>query len=243
MATLIALAMGAFVLVCLAVGFRLLALARRTRALPEAAMGAGFLLIGGLGYGLMASAGWAAKTGSTGLPWFWGGALLAVSAGCVCIAFFTGQVFSPDARGRALFIVLLLATFGGWLGHGLSPGFDRIGLRGPWAWLGFAGRMGCLAWAAAESLRYSAQVRRQLRIGLGDREVGQRCMWWGVGAAAACGVFLRNALAEMLGQTDILAPSAAIPTVILGLIASGAIWRAFFRRAEPSPEVAPPPAI
>ncbi|MCP5060794.1 MAG: hypothetical protein GY937_29215 [bacterium] len=242
MATLIVLAMAAFVLVCLAVGFRLLALARKTRALPEAAMGIGFLLIGGMGYGLVAAAGWAAKVGSPGLPWFWGGSLLAVSSGCVCVAFFTGQVFRPDGRGRALFIGLVLATFGGWLGHGLSPGFDRIGLWGPWAWLGFAGRVGCLGWAAVESLRYSTQVRRQLRIGLGDREVGERCMWWGVGAGAACGVFLRNGLAQFLGHVDFTAPSAAIPTVMLGLIASGAIWRAFFVHAEAKPEVASPPA-
>jgi len=205
-------------------------------------MGVGFLLIGGLGYGLMASAGWAAQAGSAWLPWLWGGSLLAVSSGCACVAFFTWQVFSPDLRGRSLWIGLVLATFGGLLGHGLSPGFDQIGLWGPWAWVGFAGRVGCLAWAGAESLRYSAHIRKQLRIGLGDREVGLRCMWWGIGAVAACGVFLRNGLAQILGQLDLTAPSAAIPTVILGLIASGAIWRAFFLRAEPSPEVARPPA-
>lgn len=238
MAALTMLGMGAFVLVCLAVGFRLLALARRTRALPESAMGAGFLSIGAFGYGLMALAGWAERAGSIWLPWFWGGSLFAVSVGCACIAFFTWQVFSPGPRGRAVWLALVLLAFGGLLGHGLSPGFDPIGLSGPWAWIGYAGRVGCLAWAAAASLRYAAQVRRQLRVGLGDPEVGRRCFWWGVGAAAACGVLIRNGAAQIVGQNDLTAPVAAIPTVILGLITSGAILRAFFVRARTSPETA-----
>jgi hypothetical protein len=48
---------GAFVLVSLVIGVRVLWLARRTRGLPEFAMGLGLILMGGLGYPVLAQFG------------------------------------------------------------------------------------------------------------------------------------------------------------------------------------------
>ena len=44
---------GAFVLVSLVIGVRVMWLARRTRGLPEFAMALGLLLMGGLGYPIL----------------------------------------------------------------------------------------------------------------------------------------------------------------------------------------------
>ncbi|MCP3987208.1 MAG: hypothetical protein GY723_22710 [bacterium] len=243
MAALVFLGIGTFTLVCVVVGLRLLALARLTRALPEAAIGVGFLLIGSVGYMLEGAATWAARTGSPWVPWLYGSGLLATCTGCVCLATFTWRVFRPTAAGRGIWLVLTLIAYGGLAGHGLSSGFDHIGLNGAWAWLAFSGRLGCMIWAALESLRYFVRVRRQLRLGLGDPEVGRRCFWWGVGATAACGAFVRFAVGELSGQVDLMAPAAAIPTVTFGLIAAGAILRAFFVRGRVGQEIADPTVV
>ena len=52
---------GSFLAVSLAVGTRLLLLARRTRRLPELAMGLNFLLAGFIGYALLVAAGLGAR--------------------------------------------------------------------------------------------------------------------------------------------------------------------------------------
>jgi hypothetical protein len=201
-------------------------------------MGAGFLLVGGFGYGLIMASRAALDTAPHLFPWLWGSGLGAVNLGIAFLALSTWRIFRPDARGRAVLAALVLGMFGGHLGHGLSPGFEQLGLHGPWAWLGYSGRILAMGWGSWESFHYAAQVRRQQRLGLGDAEVGRRCFWWGVGGACAMGIFVRNGIAQALGHDDPAAAGAAIPTIALGLGSSWAILRAFFwkerRAAEPS---------
>ena len=89
---------GSFLAVSTVVGIRLLLLARRTRRLPELAIGLDFILAGSIGYGLLIAveslhlfvppySGWASFAGVT-----------AISAGTACLALFTRRVFRPESQ-------------------------------------------------------------------------------------------------------------------------------------------------
>jgi len=103
---------GSFLAVSLAVGIRLLLLARRTRKLPELAMGLNFVVAGFVGYSLLVATeslhllpGRLAGFGS-----FFGVSGISIGAAFVCL--FTQQVFHPQGRGARV----VLALISGWLG-------------------------------------------------------------------------------------------------------------------------------
>lgn len=223
-----------FVLVSLLLGVRLLALASRTRKLPELAIGLNFLVAGVLGYSLLIAAeslrlfpeplaGYGSFAGVVG-----------ISAGGLLIALFSRQVFRPESRlsaallaGYALWVAL--GIYGSWVLH-VSRADEPVGF-----WLGRWGPNIALllgyGWASFESLRYHLVLRRRARIGLGDALVTERLLLWGVGTLALVGVALVHLLAQLAGRHE-LPPSLLGASSLLILLTAACQWLAFFPPAR-----------
>lgn len=228
------LGFGAFLGVSLVVGTRLLLLARRTRELPELAIGLNFLLAGAIGYALLLAA---ESLRLLPAPWdgrgsFAGVACLSLGAGFV--GWFSRAVFRPSCprAGLALAVLigwLLLGVLGSWVLHVLG---DTSGLGG---WLGrWAPNLGLLAaygWSAFEPLRFHALMRRRQRLGMGDPLVANRLLLWGIGTGAIAAVAAIHLVAQLLGRYE-LPPSLVGVVSLLVLATAVAEWLAFF----------PPPA-
>ncbi len=215
---------GSFVLVSLAVGLRLLRLAQRTRQLPELAMGAAFFLNGGLGYLLSVASGLIADHAEL----LQGASSLLGAIGCAGLALFNWKVFRPDATGRALFAVICVGLTAGFFGRLATVGFTPGEFGGFFPWVGLLTRTSVFAWASCEAVVNLRMSRRRMALGLTTPDTVNRFFWWSVGATAATGIFLhaiaRITMGLSLGPTE---PGSAIPIAVGGLVAAGAIWRAF----------------
>lgn len=222
---------GSFLVVSLAVGLRLLWLARRTRELPELAIGLDLVLAGAVGYALLLAAeslrllpapwsGWASFAG-----------VGSISLGSVFLALFSCRVFRPGSRLAhaalgLLALWLLLGVFGSWVLH-----VEGV-LDGAGGWLGrWAPNLGlatAYAWASYEPLRYHALLRRRARIGIatGDAAVANRMLLWGAGTAAIAAISLLHLFAQLFGHTEL--PHSLVGVVsLLALTAAITQWLAF----------------
>jgi hypothetical protein len=235
---------GLFVLTCFAVGIRMLWLARRTRELPELALGVALLASGGLG-GVLTFLGAerADALGAAAAPVRAGGLVcLAVGAGSLWV--FTWRVFRPESRGAAALCAAALALLALGLVADLgvvgAPDFDTLRWQSPLSRLGFALRLGAYAWAAVESARYGRAMRRRARLGLADPELARRFLLWAVAGAAAFGIYAVAAAHILIGTGDGLGAGVfdsawALVTAGLGLVSALCMASAFFPRAGLSP--------
>jgi hypothetical protein len=222
-----------FLLTSFAVGVRLLALATRTRQVPELLLGLTLFASGALG-GIFYFVGtsYAEQLGVAG-PWVRGGGRLFLSAGSLALWAFTWQVFRPDRRWAAVLVgVAGSAIAVGFVGEGLVSGFSGGSFDTLWAWLGFLARALAYLWASIESRRYFLLLRRRLRIGLGDPLVVNRFKLWGISVSAALGIY-GVALANLVGDTvpdlagGVFEPTWALLTSALGLVSGVCVWLAF----------------
>jgi hypothetical protein len=224
---LLALGGLAMIVADAAVGVRLLTLARRTRALPEATLGIAFLLLGVVGYPLATAArrGVLAGAGADGL--LLGAGLLAQDVACFALYVHVARTFRAGSRSAdaiaALAGVLLAAS---WVGQALGDGFDPAA-NGPAYLAGIGLRAGAFAWAALESLRCFVLARRRLRLGLADPVVTDRFRLFGVAASAVFAAFAIFLLGRLVHPgaaeaTWVLATSSAA-----GLVAAVGMWLAF----------------
>jgi len=221
---------GAFLIASLVLGVRLLLLARRTRRLPELAIGLNFLLAGALGYALLIAA-----ESLRLLPAPWDGrasfaGVTAISLGAALVGLFTRAVFRPSSRlaGLALAALcawLVLGIWGSWALHVLR---DASGVGG---WLGRWGpNLGLLAaygWSAGEPLHFSVLMRRRLRIGIGDPLIESRMRLWGIGTGAIATVAAIHLAAQLAGRYE-LPPSLVGVVSLLVLATALCEWLAFF---------------
>lgn len=219
---------GAFVLVSLVLGVRLLALFLRTRKLPELACGLGLLLMGGIGYPLIAVVQESPVSSDVKIV-----LLLAqmschvVGATIFCV--FTQRVFRPGASWAWM---ITGATFAVILGAALvqiqSPGLRAYVEQGAgiWHWHGAASTLPLL-WAGAESQHYHGLMRRRQRIGLADPLLTDRFGLWAFAMFSAALITIVSITVESLGSS--LAGTAFGGLVIgsLGSASAGAIWLAF----------------
>jgi hypothetical protein len=220
------LGFGSFVLASLVAGARLLALARRTRQVPEAALGAALLLGGGIGYLLMVLA--LDVLPRSLAPPVLLAANLSLHGGALLLALGTARIFRPEstpARGAVAAIALLLA------------GSDVLRFRDPGAipagalvfWTSTLGSAAAYAWSAAEAGRCWGQLRRRLRFGLADPVVALRMGAWAAACAAAVAMHVASTVNRFLAPGG-MHPAVLATSSALGLAAAAGLWLAFFPR-------------
>jgi hypothetical protein len=226
MGWLAALGGGAFVLASFLVSARLLALAARTRELPELLVGTNLALSGALGYPIAMAAKVAPDPELQAALVVLHGLVMIV--GQSSVVFFNWRVFRPaEAWARRLSVaypVLLTALFA-W--QTASPGWTAMAQHaaGPWRVLPYFTLFG-LAWAGTESLLFHAKLRRRLSLGLADPVTTDRLRLWAIAMLSAFAITATSLLLRELGvpMTPMLSAVVVGP---LGLLAATAMWLAF----------------
>jgi len=229
MTALTAIGFGTFFLSSLAIGLRLLWLARRNRELPELLIGLGILGIGPAGFAGSVFGLLLGPVHPAAAACLLAGATLATSAGALASYVFNWTVFRPDvawAKGvvgaaGATFAVLFvwrLSTHGFALPLHLTASFH----------LQSTVVTGCLLWGSGESLRYYALMRRRLRLGLADPLVTNRFLLWGLGIGSAgvgCVISTSVTIATGHGMQEI--GWLTLTNSLFGLAAAVLMWVAF----------------
>jgi len=219
---------GAFVVVSLIVGIRLLDRWRRSGALPELAVGSSLLAIGPLGY-VPGGFGLALLEqgrieGALVLGW----ANLMLNAGTAFAAFFAAGVFRPESPwARAAAVVIAGGLLVTWGSIALTDGFDyRTGLP-PGFYAANLLRAVALGWVAGEALLYWRLLRRRGALGLADPVATASLGLWGlgIGAGAPTPLLTLVALHTSPGQEMDAGFGSAMAT--LGLVSAVCFWLAF----------------
>lgn len=224
----LALGMIVQLLADLVVGVRLLALARRTRKLPETAFGVACVLLGGVGYPLSI----AARAGLVESPQLAGlllaAGLLAQNAGCAALYVFLWRVFRPgEAWGLALVGVAIGTLAWSVPGEFLTDGFWGGIDGGFFYWAGLLGRIGAFLWASIESLLYHVRMRRRQKLGLADPVVTDRFRLWAIASMAVLIAFAVFSAARLLAIDPTTSAWVMAATSLGGLVAGVSLWLAF----------------
>jgi hypothetical protein len=217
---------SSFIVVSLVVGWRLLLLARRTRQLPELAVGLGLFLMGGFGWPLMVAAQrllLAPDALRSGLALL---STVLMSLGEIALAVFTWRVFHPQARWARLLVVAVGVGFALCVaGQALRPGYAAIALEGarPW-WLYQLLPTIVLGWSGVESVSEARRSARRQRLGLSSAIVTSRFRLWGACTLVCSLLTLLTALGGPDFQTSLAGLSVITPVT---LFAAVALWFAF----------------
>lgn len=217
-----------------AVAIRLLALASRTRELPELLLGVAYLLGGVLGFATII-VGTACQESTPLLSRILGGVgLFFFSTGHLSVALMCWRVFAPDNRWLAALFWLLAAV--------LILDFARnIGVEGipfppsqsPWYYPGMLARNVTTTWWVIAALSYHARLRRRLALGLADAPAANRVLLWGLAGVATLAASLVITIGTIAGPFDLphhdsdardVLVMIAVTLVALGAVAS---WLAF----------------
>ena len=231
------IATAAYVVVGLAVGIRLLRLARRTGAFPELALGLAECLLAGAVPPLFI----VAQVVSEPEALVRGAAFaghLAYTVGCAVMILFTWRVFRPGAGwARALtFAAIGVLGAGGVLGMVrtlVAP--DLAALRDPQTtaflimeWVSLVG----FFWTAGEAFQLHGRLRKQRALGLVDPVVVNRVLLWGVvgiGGVAAAGA---PVVASLLGASVSTHVPTRLVCALATVVSSVAIQLAFLPPAS-----------
>jgi hypothetical protein len=218
-------------------GVRLVALARRTKQVPEALLAAHFLLSCTLGYILQGSGHALAMEPGASRPLVatilaTGHAASVLGVGSVVV--FNYLVFRRGTLlGRTLVVIGIGMLVTGYAGYGASGGFWHGRPSGFWFWLLYAGFTAVSVWTLVEPLLYYVALRKRLRLGLADPLVVDRLLLWGIGSLARFAMLAVGAysMLHLTGDVSELAAIAA-PTLfasgIAGLIVAICYGLAFF---------------
>ncbi len=230
------LGLVAFVLASLVVGTRILLLAKRTGGVPETLIGASLVIAGGFG------------TGGSVLPLLWTSldansayvvfqfSSVASHVGYALLFFFVWRVFRPtDASAAALFFVCVGVLAVGATGLGLTlelgESISRPAGEGRfWLLVSLVARFVGYAWASIESFRYSAMLKRRLRIGLGDPLTASRFYYWGVCTTAVVLIWTNLAAEQLIPAVGDHQAITALISALLGFVVAGSLSFAFFPR-------------
>lgn len=216
--------------VSVAVGVKLLLLARRTGGYPELALGLFFLLGGGVGYPLSA----AAPMAGSWQP------ILAASSSLFCgssqfmLFLFTARVFHPDrawARaGVAVGGLLALAYVLGYSISQLSASTPDELIRSAMVWGGVSLVMAGsgYGWTSLASLHHYTLQRRRLALGLADPIVTNRILLWGLMGTTTIAIVVTDGVLLYTGAS--FAREVLIPLVTCagGLLVAVFLTLAFF---------------
>jgi hypothetical protein len=227
------LSLGLMALVGVTVGFRLLALGRRTRGQPEILIGLGLLLAAVVGAPL-AAAGRAPGLALTpvGSVLFACG-IAATQVGIALLCVFTWLVFRRDALWATLLLVLVVGALGAeWLGILLASASGSqlevvLPRTRPWG-IAIVGTLALVfAWSGCESLAYHARLRRQLAIGLGDPVVANRMLLWAVAGFATVTLCVAIAGCMLAGLPPLRHP-LPLAAIAMAALSASACWTLAF---------------
>jgi hypothetical protein len=229
METLAALGGGAFVLVSLAIGLRLMLLARRTGELPEFAVGSALFLLGGLGYPAFSLARGVPDLGVLSRVTLAAAGMAFTVLGSGGIAVFNWKVYRPDCPWtRRLVLVFGTALLAAFVWQAIRPGFLAAAENRGYGlhsleWLTGA----ILAWASIESVSWAVKLRRRLRYGLADPLVVDRVKRF-AGAILAAQILNHLSIAAAATGSDFVTwRYAGVVIFVLGLFAAFSMWLAF----------------
>jgi hypothetical protein len=169
---------------------RLVLVARRTRGLPELAMGLGLLLVAVLGGPLVAAARLPGMVSTTLGDLLFGGGVLFAITGIGFMYVFTWRVFRPNQGWAKAVLGGAAATLVvAWLGlvHGNAQGTTLAEIlphTRPWGIAVVGLVAGAFLWTGIESLCYYAALRRRLALGMSDPVVVNRFFLWTVSSFA-----------------------------------------------------------
>lgn len=220
----------AFVVVSALVGTRLLRLARRTRQVPELALGLAFVLVGAVGYpvGLLSILAGVPEPLARGM---FAVANLSTAVGSAAVFVFTAAVFRPEARWARTLVWLAAVLLAVQAAFGIARAIAADPARFGEPDLGFSARQAITAfsygWTAWEAFRYRALLVRRLALRLADSVVVNRFMLWaiaGVGAFAGSSVMSAVSLAGVPPWQD---PIALGAVGLGGFTSAVCAWLAF----------------
>jgi hypothetical protein len=241
MTSLVAVGGLAMIAVDAVIGVRLLALARRTRKLPEAALGTAFLLLGAIGYPLTTLARRGVIDAAATNELLMGLGLLVQDVACFAVVLATAAIFRPGSRGARAAIGVAAAWFAAsWLGQLATTGFDPLE-TGPAYAAGLAARTTAFGWAAAEALRAWLQGRRRLRLGLAEPLVVNRFLLYALGMGGVFAAFLLFVVGQLTTPNPSQSGWVLAATGALGVATAVPTWLAFLppvawrRRFAPAP--------
>ncbi|MCP3983535.1 MAG: hypothetical protein GY723_04060 [bacterium] len=226
------LGIAAFILASLVVGSRLILLARRTRCLPELALGVGLFTLGGVDYLLNMAARSEALLPDAGRALAMIAAVHCGAIGIIAIAVFTTRVFHPGSRiAAALVGAAGLALIACGIAQGLTTGYLVVATHeDPALFIRVFNliQAAILAWTAVDASRYGRKLGRRVSLGLEDPVVSDRIRLWSRAAMIASGIYVIYAAGEALGG-DLLASSIWNPVLAgLGFSSATCLWLAFF---------------
>lgn len=234
----------AFALASLVVGTRLLRAGARRRALPELALGAGFLCSGGLGFLLLViprfAPGLAAET-QEGIRM---AGQVVTNAGFLGIYLFNVRVFGGGGRGAGIlaavgFGLLVVSLGGAW--HGGVEVLRRP--ESPSYWLAFVGRTSAFVWAAASGFHHYAMQRRRLALGLADPVIVNRFLLWGLYGVCTTALMLSGLAGSLLAVEGGQRPLAtSLPLSAFGIACAVCMGLAFFPPEAYLRRIRPPAA-
>jgi len=216
---------GLFILAMLVAVIRLLLLWRRSRQLPELAIGVGFALIAGVGLPAMGLGGLGSESNAGVDYWLVGFGLVNVAVGIFAVQVFTWKVFRPDAAWAAALawgslVAGLVIAAGGLRAIAAAPPDVTPAVAGTSWWLALRLLFEVwYVWTGVESLREYFKARRRLALGLSDPVAANRFLLWG-----AMGVYLafNGAFAMALEQSGMTPIKDSLPALVLAANGVGA---------------------
>lgn len=200
-----AVGLVAFAISSLAIGVRLLLLGRRTRGVPELAVGLGFVIGCVVGYVpetiVLSSDFLSPEREAT---------VLAVTQVAIRLA-----------------AVLVVALAISWIAFPYTRIYAESSRDLFWYDFFAMARSLALAWGAAESLIYYAKSRRRMRLGLAEALVTNRFLLWGIGLASLTLLMASTLLASLLGVDPALSGWVLLES-LAGLVGASTLWLTFF---------------
>lgn len=217
----------AFIVVGGLVGVRLLLLARRTRQLPEFAIGLGFVFVALVGYPLgLASA----LLSGSAANFAFGAGNVASAIGSISIFVFTWRVFRPDAVWASLLSFAcmgLLAVAAGIAVHAawVAPAGERpvdsfLIVRQLTVGVSYV-------WTALESLHWWRLSKKRLVLGLAEPLVANRFLLWSLAGWSAGGAIVLSTVRFLQVANPVGDPFSMLVIGMGGFGAAITIYLAF----------------
>jgi hypothetical protein len=227
MTTLLAVGALAMILVDAIVGVRLLLLARRTRQIPEAALGTAFLLLGANGYPLTTLARRSVVESESINAALMGGGLLIQDVACFAVVLATARTFRGGTRTANVTVTIAAVWFhASWFGQLVTSGFGPLEANFAYS-AGLAARTLAFGWASFEGFRAYAHGRKRLRLGLAEPLVVNRFLLFAIGMGAVFAAFVTFVIGQLTTANPSTATWVLAATGAMGIATALPTWLAF----------------